>query len=72
MCSVPKPEPVPPLITFDPNAGKSARVRTAAAQSRVKKRKKSGLARLTAPAAGGSISDLLAGLTIGSATEPAL
>jgi hypothetical protein len=70
MCSVPTPKPIAPLITFDPTAGKAARVRTGATQKRSKK-KKSGLRALTAPAAGGSISDLLQTLTIGPATVPA-
>lgn len=69
MCSVPKMPEIKPILSFDAGAGKAARVKTAASRTGVKK-KKSGLAALSSQTAGGSISDLLAGLTIGTATPP--
>ena len=67
MCSVDIPDPpkIDPVINLDPNAGKAAKVKTAA---NVKKpKKKSGLDQLSQASAPTSIQELLAGLTVGSA-----
>jgi len=67
MCSVDIPDPpkIDPVINIDPNAGKAAKVRTAA-NVRTAKKKKTGLQSLSSDGAPASIQDLLAGLQIGS------
>jgi|LWDU01.1.fsa_nt_gi hypothetical protein len=66
MCAVDIPDPpkIEPVITLDPNAGKAAKVKTAANVKTPKK--KSGLAQLSQASAPTTIQELLAGLTVGS------
>ena len=62
MCDVPEQEPIPPQIKLNPNAGKATSVKL---KRNNKDPRQTGLAKMRSSRGFRSVSEMLAGLTIG-------